>query len=313
MIVVVAPFHTMKARKRILLAISIIILGSLLIVALAPVAARHGNTIAIIPLSGAIAATEQGNLLTSTGITPSLVRSYLGRAEHDPAVKAVVLRLESPGGTVAASSEIAAIIQGFRDRSAKPVVVSMGDMATSAAYYISVYADRIVANPGTMTGSIGVIMQITDLSGLMEKLGVETKTLTAPAGGYKDIGNLPDSILQEMIDEMYEDFVAAIASGRSLPLAKVRELATGQPYSGKQARELGLVDQLGGLDEAVALAAGLAGVDRYQREWYGTSPSLLGRLLGLASMARQLLRPELDDDQALLIKALEGWQGVPRY
>lgn len=303
----------MKARKRVLLAISIIVLGSLFAVAVLPATARPVDSVAIIPLYGAIASTEQGGLFETGGVTPSLVRSYLGRAEHDSAVKAVVLRLESPGGTVAASSEIAAIIQGFRQRSSKPVVVSMGDMATSAAYYISAGADRIVASPGTMTGSIGVIMQMTDLSGLMEKLGVETRTLTAPAGGYKDISNMPDSVLQEMIDDMYEDFIAAIASGRNMPLAEVRELATGQPYSGKQALELGLVDQLGGLDEAVDLAAGLAGMSRYQRDWYGTAPSFLGKLLALAGTARQLLRPELADDQALLIKALEGWQGVPRY
>ena len=146
----------MKATKwRIVLTIVIVLI---LTVSFTGCTAGKGK-VAVIPLSGTIASSSQQGLLTVSGITPKLVRDYLNRAESDGGVKAVVLRINSPGGSAAASQEIASEIRRFRAETGKPVVISMGDIAASGGYYISAYADTIVANPSTLTGSIGVISQ----------------------------------------------------------------------------------------------------------------------------------------------------------
>lgn len=269
--------------------------------------------IAVIPLSGTIAGVNQQGLLTTGGISPKLVRDYLKKAEGDDGVKAVVLRVDSPGGSAAASQEIASEIRRFKEDTGKPVVVSMGDIAASGGYYISVYADRIVANPGTLTGSIGVISHFIYIEGLLEKLGLEMETIKA--GEHKDMGIRPltdreRQIIQDITYDLYEQFVVAVAHGRSLPVADVKTLATGQPYTGAQALELRLVDELGGLDRAIELAAGLAGVTAPEVEEYGPSASFLERLLG--GLPRPSLLP-FSTDELLFLRMLEGWQGMPRY
>ena len=269
--------------------------------------------IAVIPLSGTIAGVNQQGLLTTGGISPKLVRDYLKKAEGDGGVKAVVLRVDSPGGSAAASQEIASEIRRFKEDTGKPVVVSMGDIAASGGYYISVYADRIVANPGTLTGSIGVISHFIYIEGLLEKLGLEMETIKA--GEHKDMGIRPltdreRQIIQDITYDLYEQFVVAVAHGRGLPVADVKTLATGQPYTGAQALELRLVDELGGLDRAIELAAGLAGVTAPEVEEYGPSASFLERLLG--GLPRPSLLP-FSTDELLFLRMLEGWQGMPRY
>jgi len=269
--------------------------------------------VAVIPLSGPIAGTSQQGLLTIGGITPDLVRDYLNRAESDGSVKAVVLRIDSPGGSAAASQEIASEICRFQENTGKPVVVSMGDTAASGGYYISVYADRIVANPSTLTGSIGVISQFIYIEGLLEKLGLEIETIKA--GEHKDMGIRPltdeeRQIMQDITDDLYQQFVVTVADGRSLPVADVEALATGQLYTGVQALDLGLVDELGGLDKAIELAASLASVTDPVVEEYGPSASFLGRLLGVLSPPSPL---SLSEDELLFLRMLEGWQEMPRY
>lgn len=269
--------------------------------------------VAVIPLSGPIASISQLGLLTTGGITPDLVRDYLKRAESDGSVKAVVLRIDSPGGSAAASQEIASEIRRFQENTGKPVVVSMGDMAASGGYYISAYADRIVANPSTLTGSIGVISQFIYIEGLLEKLGLEMETIKA--GEHKDMGIRPLTdeerrIMQDITDDLYQQFVVTVADGRSLPVADVEVLATGQLYTGVQALDLGLVDELGGLDRAIELAASLAGVTDPEVEEYGTSASFLERLLGGLSPPSPL---SLSEDELLFLRVLEGWQEMPRY
>jgi protease-4 len=270
-----------------------------------------GEKIALIRLSGAIAESGEAGLFSVSGITPSLVRGYLQRAADDPAVKAVVLRINSPGGTAAASQEIAAMIRDFD----KPVVISMGDIAASGGYYISVYADAVVANPDTLTGSIGVITQLFYIQGLLEKLGIEMETIKS--GEHKDMFFRPLSdkekaILQDISDELYEQFIQAVAEGRELPPEKVRQLATGQLYSGIQAQKHGLVDKLGGLEDAIDLAAEIAQVETPLVEEYGP-PSLWHWLLGVSTEIKQTLLSRLSDPQLLLLKMLQGWQAVPRY
>ena len=269
--------------------------------------------VAVIPLTGIIAGASQQGLLTTGGISPDLVRGYLKRAESDSGVKAVVLRIDSPGGSAAASQEIASAVRRFKEDTGKPVVVSMGDVAASGGYYISVYADKIVANPGTLTGSIGVISQFIYIEGLLEKLGLEMETIKA--GEHKDMGIRPltdeeRQIMQDITQDLYQQFVVAAADGRRLPVATVEALATGQPYTGAQALDLGLVDELGGLDRAVELAASLAGVVAPEVEEYGPSASFLQSLLG--GLFSSLPLP-FSQDELLFLKMLEGWQGMPRY
>ena len=269
--------------------------------------------VAVIPLSGTIAGTAQQGLLTTGGISPTLVRSYLKKAESDGGVRAVVLRIDSPGGSAAASQEIASEIRRFKEDTGKPVVISMGDIAASGGYYISVYADKIVANPGTLTGSIGVISQFIYIEGLLEKLGLELETIKA--GKHKDMGIRPLTeeerrIMQDITDDLYEQFVAAVAEGRDLPAEEVRQLATGQLYTGGQALDLGLVDELGGLDTAIELAASLAGITTPEVEEYSLSASLFERLLGSFSPPWSL---PFSEDGLLFLRMLEGWQGMPRY
>ena len=226
--------------------------------------------IAVIPFTGTIT-SQQGSLFFGPTITPGLVREQLGRAEKDVVVKAIVLRIESPGGAVAPCQQILGEIE--RVKETKPIVVSMENIAASGGYYISTKADKIVALPGTLTGSIGVISQIPNVEGLYEKLGIKMQTFKG--GKYKDMYSglrelTPEEaeIMQRMTDEYYEQFVEVVAEGRGLSNEEVRSLATGQLYTGTEAQRLGLVDELGGLDTAIALAAGLAGVEAPEVEYY---------------------------------------------
>ena len=271
------------------------------------------SKVAVIPLSGTIVGASQQGMLATTGISTDLVRSQLKKAKDDLGVKAVVLRIDSPGGSAAASQEIASEIRRFKDNTGKPVVVSMGDTAASGGYYISVYADKIVANPSTLTGSIGVISQIIYIEGLLEKLGLKMETIKS--GEHKDMGIRPltdeeRQIMQDITDDLYEQFVLAVAEGRSLPVADVKKLATGQLYTGEQALKLGLVDELGGVSRAIELAASLAGVTAPEVEEYRPSPSLFEKLLEGFSSSSSL---PFSEDELLFLRTLEGWQVMPRY
>jgi len=183
--------------------------------------------------------------------------------KKDDSIKAVILRVDSPGGAVAPSQEIHDEV--IRVAAKKPAVVSMASVAASGGYYVSIPAHRIVANPGTITGSIGVIMQLTNLEELYGKLGL--KSLVVKSGEHKDIASpfRPMSsedrkILQGVIDDIYDQFVSAVAEGRNLPVEKVRNLADGRIFTGRQAKEIGLVDELGGMQDAVGIAKDLAGI-----------------------------------------------------
>jgi len=179
-------------------------------------------------------------------------------------VKAVVVRVNSPGGVVGPTQEIVGAIHRVR-KAGKPVVASFGAVAASGGYYVGTAADRIFANPGTLTGSIGVIMQMANVESLLKKVGVEY--VVVKAGAYKDVGNFartmtPEErrILQTLLDDVYGQFVAAVAQGRKLDESAVRAFADGRIYSGQQAHALKMIDELGGFEEAVEAAGKLAGV-----------------------------------------------------
>ena len=183
----------------------------------------------------------------------------------DPLVKAIVLRIDSPGGGVAPSQEIYSAVKRVRQEKHKTVVASMGSVAASGGYYIAVASDRILANPGTLTGSIGVIMQLANFETLMDKIGV--KNFVIKSGRYKDIGSpfrtMADDdrqLLQSVMDDAHRQFIEAVADGRSLAIADVEGLADGRVLTGQQAKDALLVDELGDLNAAVKLAADMSGV-----------------------------------------------------
>lgn len=197
--------------------------------------------------------------------------SELKRFKEAPWIKAVVVRIDSPGGAVAPTQEIFEEIRKVKAK--KPVIASMGGMATSGGYYIASACDKIIANPGTLTGSIGVIMQLANVEDLMKKIGV--KGYTVKSGANKDIGSpfqelSPEgrAILQGLVDNVHSQFVRAVAKSRDMDEAVVRKLSDGRIYSGAQAKDLGLVDQFGTLEDAIDLAAKQAGVESGPAVYY---------------------------------------------
>lgn len=185
--------------------------------------------------------------------------------QRDQGIKAMVLRVNSPGGGVVPSQEIHDAVVAFQ-AAGKPVVVSMGTVAASGGYYIAAPADAILANPGTLTGSIGVIMSMTNVEGLMDKLGLTNVTIKS--GANKDVGSpfrtMTDAdraLLQGVMDDIHDQFIQAVADGRGREADEIRPLADGRVFSGQQAVAEGLVDALGNLDAAVKKAGMLAGID----------------------------------------------------
>jgi len=213
--------------------------------------ALFGPRVAIVELEGMIAEVDD------------LVREVKSHREN-PQVKAVVIRINSPGGVVAPTQELHQALMKVRE-AGKPVVASLGSVAASGGYYTAVAADRIFANPGTLTGSIGVIMQMANVENLFKKVGVEY--VVVKAGQFKDLGNLsrpmtPEErrVLQTLLDDVHAQFIDAVAKGRKLDRAEVVKFADGRVFSGVQARDLKMVDSLGSLDDAVNEAARLAGM-----------------------------------------------------
>ncbi|MCL5045437.1 MAG: signal peptide peptidase SppA [Actinobacteria bacterium] len=223
-----------------------------------------GGEVALVRVEGVIIGGRgEVGLLGSTSGSEAVI-ARLREVEKDPSLKALVLRVNSPGGSAAASQEIGEAVKRVK-ATGKPVVVSMGDAAASGGYWISAAADKIVANPATMTGSIGVIMETTNLVGLYGKVGVKREAIKS--GPFKDIGSpsremTPEekAILQGMIDDIYEQFVRVVADGRKLDPGVVRQFADGRVFTGSQAVKIGLVDELGDLNQAVKLAGKLAGI-----------------------------------------------------
>ena len=209
-----------------------------------------GEKIAIIEIRGVI-------------IDPQSVVEKLVKLRKNEKVKAILLRIDSPGGAVGPAQEIYAEVK--KAQKEKKVLVSVGSVAASGGYYIACGADRIMANPGSITGSIGVIVESLNVEELLQKLGL--KSVVVKSGKVKDMGSpfrpMTDEekkLLQGVLDSVHDQFIRAVAEGRNLPLEKVRELADGRIFSGEQAKALGLVDELGNFEDAIALAAKLAGI-----------------------------------------------------
>jgi len=212
-----------------------------------------------IPLKSRVALVRiEGPILDSKGTVDEI-------KEHvkDSSIKAIILRVDSPGGAVAPSQEIYEEVK--KAASKKKVVVSMGSVAASGGYYIASAATRLIANPGTLTGSIGVIMEIPNVEGLMNKIGIKTEVIKS--GENKDIGSMFRSmkkeereLLQGVMDNVHEQFIRAVSEGRKMKIEDVRKIADGRIFTGEQAMKNGLVDELGTLDDATRTAAKLAGI-----------------------------------------------------
>jgi len=190
----------------------------------------------------------------------------LKRFSENPSVKAIVLRIDSPGGGVVPSQEIYDAVRQVRSKTSKTVIASMGNVAASGGYYIAAATDRIVANPGTLTGSIGVIMETANVEGLLQKIGVEGVVIKS--GKFKDVGSPlrkmseeERGLMQAVMDDVHKQFIEAVAEGRAMELAEAQTLADGRIFTGRQAKEAKLVDELGNLDDAIQLAADAVGIE----------------------------------------------------
>lgn len=230
--------------------------------------------------------------VTGTMVSGSPAVDEIARFARDRTVKAIVVRLESPGGVVAAAQEIFDELKKVRAEG-MPVVASMGGVAASGAYYVACGADSIVANPGTLTGSIGVIMSFPNTQELLKKIGIDMQVVKT--GEFKDMGSrsrplTPEEreLVGELIGDVYDQFVTVVAVERNLDIEAVKRIADGRVMTGRQAYDLGLVDRLGGFRDAVMLAGRMAGISGEptvvrKRRHVTTLWDILDNLAGMAS------------------------------
>ena len=257
-----------------------------------------GDSVAVIYINGEISGVSAGGL-SGGSVTPEVVISQLKQAEEDDAVKAIILRIDSPGGTASASEEIAVEVA----RCKKPTIASIGDVGASGAYMIASQCDEIMSTNSSAVGSIGVIMEIGDYSGLAKKLGV--KFIAIHEGEFKDAGSpwrglttTETAMLQSDAKLTYDNFIAIVAKGRNVSEPEIRKLATGWAWPGSKAKDLGLVDRIGNYTDAVNRAGTLGKivgepvVVTYQGESFGTLlqglTGLLDRVGGIGATAPAL-------------------------
>ncbi|MBN2086327.1 MAG: signal peptide peptidase SppA [Anaerolineales bacterium] len=220
-----------------------------------------GPAVAVIDINGEIVSGSSASLGMSSLASSGDILPLVAQAAAAGDVKAILLRINSPGGSVVPSDEIYHALKGC----GKPIVVLMGEMAASGGYYISMAAEHLVANPNTLTGSIGVISSFPEASELMKNLGVTVSVIKS--GSVKDIGSLyrpmtaqEMALWQKVVDETYESFVQIVAEGRKMSIEQVHALADGSVYTGRQALELGLIDALGYQEDALLKAAELGAI-----------------------------------------------------
>ena len=273
---------------------------------------KSGNIVAVYYASGEI--TDYPSSATSEdGIVGSKVIRDLRKLKDNDDVKAVVLRVNSPGGSAFASEQIWHAVKELKTK--KPVIVSMGDYAASGGYYISCVADTIVAEPTTLTGSIGIFGMIPNVKGLTDKIGLSYDVVKT--NKYADFGNImrpfnedEKSLLQMMITEGYDTFVTRCAEGRHMTKEAIEKIAEGRVWTGETAKELGLVDELGGIDKALDIAVAKVGIEGYTVVSYPEKQDFLSSLLDTKPtnyVESQLLKSKLGEyyQQFGLLKNLQ--------
>lgn len=229
-------------------------------------ASRTDNRVLLLDIEGIISEWGESRIFYETEATTTMIRKKLEKALRDERIKAVVLRVNSPGGTVTASDIVYREIKKYKQTAKVPIVAAQMGIAASGGYYISCAADKIMAHPTTICGSIGVIMHSFGFSGLFDMLGIESRVIKA--GKWKDVGNPFDemtegerAILQQIVDDAYERFLSVVAQGRpNLKPDEIREIANGQIYTASHAMELGLIDKMGDLEDAIEEAKMLANI-----------------------------------------------------
>ena len=270
---------------------------------------KSGNIVAVYYASGEI--TDYPSSATSEdGIVGSKVIRDLRKLKDNDDVKAVVLRVNSPGGSAFASEQIWHAVKELKTK--KPVIVSMGDYAASGGYYISCVADTIVAEPTTLTGSIGIFGMIPNVKGLTDKIGLSYDVVKT--NKYADFGNImrpfnedEKSLLQMMITEGYDTFVTRCAEGRHMTKEAIEKIAEGRVWTGETAKELGLVEELGGIDKELHIAVAKAGIEGYTVVSYPEKQDFLSSLLDTNYVEPQLLKSKLGEyyQQFGLLKNLQ--------
>lgn len=259
-----------------------------------------GDRIGVVELEGVILESKE------------IVRQFK-KYREDRSIKGILMRVESPGGGVVASQEIFEEVKKTRDK--KPIVISMGSLAASGGYYVSCPANRIVANPGTLTGSIGVISQFLRYDSLLGKIGVEVNTIKS--GKFKDAGNpyramndLDKKYFQSLMDDVHRQFVSAVETERKLPHQSVLKMADGRVFTGEQALTMGLIDTIGTYEDAVMIAAEMAGISGEPSivKERKRGLSIFDKLLGRSRIASLLgLHDELLDQTILQYKMIESY------
>lgn len=225
-----------------------------------------GERVAVIEVYGPITNTGGVDIFGGIGASADRLIPLIREVKTNNQYKALILKIDTPGGSAAGSQSIYRELMRLKEETDKPIIATMGDSATSGGYYIASAAHHIMANPATLTGSIGVIMEVGNFEGLYEKLGIDFEVFKG--GEYKDLGNPNRSItqeesiiLQDLTDDIYEQFIAAVAEGRGMDDESVRSLATGEIFSGRKAYQMELVDELGNYYDAIDRASQMAGLD----------------------------------------------------
>lgn len=221
-----------------------------------------GDGVAVIPLQGTISGSQGTGLFAQQTATPENFKEMLDKSAHDGSIKAVVIDINSPGGSVVASDEIARAISEFE----KPTVAWVGEMGASGGYYVASSCDYIVADRASVVGSIGVISIFPEYSRLLEKIGVNMTVIKGGefkdfSTGFRPLTDEETEMMEEMVEEIYDQFLTIVADNRNMSKTHVKSVAGGKIYSGRKAKELGLVDEIGGRDAAIDIAAQMGGIE----------------------------------------------------
>ena len=223
------------------------------------------DTIGVVDINGQIYASGQDGGLVGSGSALTSILENLQAFAEDDKIKAVIIRINSPGGTVGAVQEIVAEVENVK-RTGKPVVASVADIAASGGYYIASACDKIVANPGSIVGSIGVILISADMSRLLDKIGISMEIVKS--GPYKDAGSFhrplskeEKKFMNDLVLDAHEQFVSAVSRGRNIPTEEVQKFSEGQLFTGRMAADKKLVDVLGGMSIAKKVTEELAGIE----------------------------------------------------
>ena len=293
------PAKGFLGRHPLLVGLAVVLLFLVILIALLAVGLSQSGRPERFSLGDKIAVVKLEGVILDSQETMEQLRRY----RRNRSVKAVVLRVDSPGGAVGPSQEIFRQVQRLVQE--KTVVASFGAVAASGAYYAACPATKIMANPGTLTGSIGVVMEITNVEGLMQWIRIRHQVIKS--GKFKDVGSpfremtpAERAFLQGFVDDVHAQFEEAVAQGRHLDSAAVHKLADGRIFTGRQAKELGLVDEIGNLEDAIRLAADLVGIKGEPEVIWPERP----RPFWLARLAQDIAKQVVEEARPSSIRAL---------